>query len=73
MGSGMLSERECIELIRRYARDTDSNCLVKGIGDDCAVLNKDENTCLLLTADTLVEGVHFDLHWHPPALINLCY
>jgi len=37
---------------------------VKGVGDDCAVLdNKDKLT--LLTTDLLVEGVHFDLSYMP--------
>ena len=33
---------------------------IKGIGDDCAVLEyKDKQT--LVTTDLLIEGVHFDL------------
>ena len=40
--------------------------VIKGIGDDCAVLRKDDKSCFLVTTDTLVEGVHFDLAWHPP-------
>ena len=66
----MTSERECIQRILQYARSQDSDYLIKGIGDDCAVLEKDEDSCLLLTTDTLVEGVHFDLDWHPPYLLG---
>lgn len=66
----MTSERECIERIRHYVPTFDQDSLVKGIGDDCAVLKKDEKNCLLLTTDTLVEGVHFDLSWHPPFLLG---
>ena len=66
----MISERQCIELIQRYAAVQKSDYLVKGIGDDCAVINKDATGHLLLTTDTLVEGVHFNLSWHPPYLLG---
>ncbi len=37
---------------------------VKGVGDDCAVLDyKDKQT--LVTTDLLIEGVHFDLSYMP--------
>ncbi len=66
----MISERECINLIRQFAGSRGNQYLVKGIGDDCAVLAKDETAFLLLTTDTLVEGIHFDLAWHPPDLLG---
>lgn len=44
--------------------------LIKGIGDDCAVLAKDGDQVLLVTTDTLVAGVHFDLRWHPLHLLG---
>ena len=66
----MTSERECINRILHYVQNHDREYLIKGIGDDCAVLKKDEENCLLLTTDTLVEGVHFDLAWHPPYLLG---
>ncbi len=44
--------------------------LVMGIGDDCAVLRKNEEQVLLVTTDTLVSGVHFDLKWHPLHLLG---
>ena len=48
----MVSEFEFIENIKsRYSLDK--------IGDDCAVLPKDADTDLLLTADMLVEDVDF--------------
>ena len=37
---------------------------VKGVGDDAAVLNFDKKLSLVST-DLLVEGVHFNLAWHP--------
>jgi len=66
----MTSERECIKRILQYVQNHNREYLVKGIGDDCAVLKKDGDNCLLLTTDTLVEGVHFDLDWHPPYLLG---
>lgn len=37
----------------------------KGIGDDAAVIEKNEKEFTLLSADMLVEGVHFDLSYVP--------
>ena len=36
----------------------------KGIGDDCAVIDCGDHFGLL-TTDLLLEGVHFDLSFHP--------
>ncbi len=66
----MISERECINLIQSFTHSQDDENLVMGIGDDCAVLKKDETNYQLLTTDTLVSGVHFDLNWHPPHLLG---
>jgi thiamine-monophosphate kinase len=66
----MISERDCIKLIQRFASRIKSDYLVKGIGDDCAVITKDETNHQLLTTDTLVEGVHFNLKWHTPYLLG---
>jgi thiamine-monophosphate kinase len=38
---------------------------IKGVGDDCAVLEKDKENCLLVTSDLLVEGIHFNLMYTP--------
>ena len=34
--------------------------LLIGIGDDAAVIRGERKHCLLLTTDTLVEGIHFE-------------
>ena len=44
--------------------------LVKGIGDDCAVFDKDKENVQLITTDTLVADIHFNLQWHPPHLLG---
>ena len=60
-----MKERELIEQIRRLVGGN-SDELLQGIGDDCAVISKTTDTAWLLTMDTLLEGVHFDLDLHPP-------
>ncbi|AFM24104.1 thiamine-phosphate kinase [Desulfomonile tiedjei DSM 6799] len=40
-----------------------SDGVIKGIGDDCAVLSLAEDNYLLVTTDMLVEKVHFLLEW----------
>lgn len=57
-------EREIVARIRQ-AVGGGGNLLI-GIGDDCAVYKTDSDRVNLVTTDTMVEGVHFDLSWHPP-------
>lgn len=52
-----IGEFGLIERIKRWVRISPS--VIKGIGDDCAVLSYDKNKYLLFTADMLVEGVDF--------------
>jgi thiamine-monophosphate kinase len=40
------------------------------IGDDCAVLPKDNETDLVITADMLIESVDFKLDWTSPKFIG---
>jgi len=49
------------DLIRRYFSEQSVNRkdVVKGIGDDCAILQLSEQHQLAVTTDTLVAGVHF--------------
>ena len=49
------------ELIRRFSPRflADLPEGVRGIGDDCAVIERGDGTALLVTTDLLVEGTHF--------------
>ncbi len=60
----MVSERQLIDYIKRAAGEPPAQ--VRGIGDDCAVFGVREGCQQLVSVDTLVEGVHFDLTWHGP-------
>jgi thiamine-monophosphate kinase len=44
---------------------------VTGIGDDCAVLDSSAQSQLLVSTDSMLEGVHFDLAYFP--LVHLGY
>lgn len=39
---------------------------IKGVGDDAAVIEASKSTALLLSTDTMVEGIDFDLTYFPP-------
>ena len=64
-----MTERDLIEQIRHLAHD-EGEGVIQGIGDDCAVVAKDQQNVWLLTMDTLIESVHFDCSWHPPYLLG---
>ena len=40
------------------------------VGDDCAVLPKDESTDLLISSDLLVEDIDFRLEWTTPEMLG---
>lgn len=64
-----MNEREIIDTISSLVGTTGRDIVVS-IGDDCAVIEKDDKTAWLLTMDTLVEAVHFDHAWHAPELLG---
>ncbi|HEY0743375.1 MAG TPA: thiamine-phosphate kinase, partial [Chryseosolibacter sp.] len=59
-----LGEFGLIDRIKRKFNLQQPNSL-KGIGDDCAVLDIDAENCMVVTTDMLVEGIHFDLSYIP--------
>ena len=62
-----LSQTGEFELIKRMRRiiESESDEIILGIGDDAAVIRPKSGSCLVLTTDALVEGVHFDLSYTP--------
>ncbi len=63
-------ERKLIERIRRLARQTRKPAVVRGIGDDCAILKLSPGRQLLVTTDLCIENVHFRREWHPPSSVG---
>lgn len=64
-----MNERQIIDLLGSMTT-ADIPGLLQGIGDDCAVIRKNRRQSWLVTMDTLVESVHFDLSRHPPAKLG---
>ena len=71
-----MGEKKLIQHIRELAGRGPSvvtslvTSLVKGIGDDCAVLRVPPGHDLLVTTDFTIENVHFRRAWHPPELVG---
>jgi thiamine-monophosphate kinase len=65
----IMNERELIAQIQEMTGQ-DRTGLLQGIGDDCAVIEKNADTVWLLTVDSLIESVHFNCAWHPPDLLG---
>lgn len=60
-----MNERDLIGKILSQFTDS-SDLLLKGIGDDCAVIAESGQLCWLVSTDVLVESVHFVREWHDP-------
>ena len=52
-----------IDILTKKFKTTKST--IKGIGDDCAVLELNKKEYQLITTDLLLEGIHFDLVYSP--------
>jgi thiamine-monophosphate kinase len=63
------SERELVARIGRHLLPPPAWILV-GIGDDAAIVEPERNRVEVLTVDAVVEGVHFDRAFVPPAAIG---
>ncbi len=64
MKLSQIGEFGLIELIRSKVFSEGEHVLL-GIGDDAAVLKSSKHSLQLLTTDTLVEKIHFDLRYFP--------
>ena len=51
------------ELTNKFKNKNDST--IYGIGDDAAVIEKDKENVILISTDSLLEGIHFNLMYTP--------
>jgi thiamine-monophosphate kinase len=61
----LLPERQFVERIRRLGRQKGRRALIRGIGDDSAILQIRPGEQVLVTTDLCVQDVHFRRQWHP--------
>ena len=59
-----LGEFGLIKHLTQDIKPTNKSTL-KGVGDDCAIMQFEEGKCVLMTTDMLMEGIHFDLQYTP--------
>lgn len=64
-----LAEKQLIARIRKLAGGRAPR-VVRGIGDDCAILRISKDAEALVTTDLSIEGVHFRREWHPPESVG---
>ena len=64
------SEFALIDWIRRRARPTPGSWTKLGIGDDCAILQIDRPSDVLVTTDMLMDGRHFRLDQDGPEAVG---
>jgi len=65
-----LPEKSLIKALRRAARGGRGAGVVRGIGDDCAVLKIGASEEILVTTDFSLEWIHFRREWHPPESVG---
>lgn len=64
-----IGEFGLINSIARRAPGAPSD-IIRGIGDDAAVIALDKTRCLLFTTDTLIESIHFETSFTSPYLLG---
>lgn len=57
--------------IDRIKKNPKNKQIIKGIGDDCAVVKVNKEICHLYTTDMLIEGDHFSLKYFEPYQIGV--
>lgn len=63
-----MRETQLVDRIRKLAAGNEAqSAIVKGIGDDCAILRPRANEDLVFTSDFVLEDRHFTLDTHTPA------
>ena len=65
-----IGEHGIIRLIQQKGPAKLPSYVKRGIGDDCAVLNTTSEKTLLVTTDTLIEGIHFTAKTLPPEALG---
>jgi thiamine-monophosphate kinase len=60
-----LGEFGLIERIKSNLAEKQQKSTLRGIGDDCAVIEKNRSEVTLVSTDILLEGIHFDLSYTP--------
>jgi thiamine-monophosphate kinase len=66
----MIKERSLIQHVRKLADSSQNSSVIRGVGDDCAVLRLTRGSELLVTTDLCVEDVHFRQAWHPAYVVG---
>ncbi|MCS7004375.1 MAG: thiamine-phosphate kinase [Cytophagales bacterium] len=60
-----IGEFGLIEKIQKHFSNKLQKNTILGIGDDAAILERDEHNFTLISTDMLLEGIHFDLTYYP--------
>jgi thiamine-monophosphate kinase len=61
-----LSELELIRMLQKRTARSGSRGLIRGIGDDCAILRVGRGEDVVVTTDFSLENIHFRRDWHAP-------
>src|SRR5262249_29508227 len=65
-----MKERRLIQRIRRLTGSSRSPAVLRGIGDNCAILRSTPGNQLLVGTCLGIENVRFGRAWNPPASVG---